>query len=235
MNTINFKRSLTLALISASAIPAILQAGEWELSGASTWDSKYVSEGRDNLEKGGILSNEMTLADETTEVGIWYGEADSTDYAEWNIGVSKLLDIGSMSYVLNYTHLFFTEDHSDDAEISIVANFPNFANFASSFAAVYSKEADGLFFELALDRAYRFNDRLYAYPYGVLSVNSGYVSDEPEGFNNFQTGATVAYEINRFLTISANANLSFGIADGVDDVAWVGIRLEYSGFLSQNR
>ena len=57
------------------------------------WDSKYVSQGRNNLAKGGIywMNTSIQYGNLTTYALV--GRGDSQAYTEWNIGLEYALDL----------------------------------------------------------------------------------------------------------------------------------------------
>ncbi|MEX2607127.1 MAG: hypothetical protein WD708_07245 [Kiritimatiellia bacterium] len=73
------------ALVTASVIRAEASSGLVSFSYASA----YITEGRDNLESGGLVSS-MSLMEQETSAGIgflvlWYGSAYQVDYNELNL------------------------------------------------------------------------------------------------------------------------------------------------------
>lgn len=204
---------------------SILDAEEdWSVAMSAGWDSRYVSEGRDNLEDGGLLSADFAIGNGSWEIGAVFAEGDTVDYTERNWWLAKTLSLGPVELSASYTYLEFPDDASHDSEYAIEMSSLVFSEFAATLATVYSEEADGLFFEASLEREYQWGEHFTFIPYALVAVNSGYVSDEPNGLNNWQTGAIVRRQLGEYGVLEFFANASFGIADGVGDVAWFGLR-----------
>lgn len=220
------KSSLPVLLLSGvwSTSAFVASAEDWSFAWSAGWDSQYVSEGRDNLEEGGLFSADVAGAIGSWEVGGFFAEGDAVDYSERNWWVARSVNLGPVDLTASYSYLEFPDDASHDSEYALEFSGIVLSEFASTLAAVYSKEADGLFFEASVEREYKWNDNVTFIPYALVSVNSGYVSDEPNGLNNWQVGALLSRPIGELVTMDFFANVSFGIAEGVHDIAWFGVR-----------
>ncbi|MGS0729086.1 hypothetical protein ACVBKF_23000, partial [Shewanella sp. 0m-11] len=51
------------------------------------WDSKYISEGRNNLDKGGIYWATAAVQKDNLNLYACVGRGDSQNYIEWNFGI----------------------------------------------------------------------------------------------------------------------------------------------------
>lgn len=176
------------------------------------WDSKYISEGRNNLEEGGLVST-FAVVEFETEAGAfgvetWFGSSVDTPYTEFNVALSWAKTVGQIDLALGYSYLAFTQDDEDDHELSAEISSEVFGGLLPFLAAVYSVEADGSFFELGLTREWEITERLAISPYALIGFNQGYVADGHDGANHAATGlvASIALLENLHLDLSAVAS-----------------------------
>jgi hypothetical protein len=86
------------------------------------YDSRYVTEGRNNLQRGGIvwlsLDNEII---EHVSVNLVYGYATSSNvnYDELNLIFEYANTVGKVDWYVNYTSLHFFKDELTDNEIGL--------------------------------------------------------------------------------------------------------------------
>ena len=115
------------------------------------YDSKYVSEGRNNLDDGGIVWSTLnTDINEQVSFSAAYGYATSSkvNYDELNVGIQYASSIDDMDFYVGYTYLAFFKDNVDDNEVSVGASWQNFDAFSPFIDFVYSTEASGSFVQL---------------------------------------------------------------------------------------
>ncbi|MDA0350224.1 MAG: hypothetical protein O3C43_18660 [Verrucomicrobia bacterium] len=123
---------------------------------SSHWDSKYISEGRNNLHEGGIgsLSLEWNNHFEIGELllAAWYAEGTSTNYSELNLGIAYLMPLDPFHLKFGYTWLDFSVDNTSDHEISLEVGNHSFDFFELNAAIVYSADTGGTFLELVASK-----------------------------------------------------------------------------------
>lgn len=213
---------------------SMLSGEEIEFSFSAAWDSKYVSEGRDNLDEGGLFWSELIGTYGNSEVVVFRGDGDSANFGEWNIGVAHSVDLGDFSLTGSYTYLYESPGGEEDHELALEFAAPTLAGFESSLAFVYSTEAEGVFAEIIVEKEYILSDTVSLIPDTVLGFNDGYVQGEPNGVNHLQLGVTLSYAIRENVGLNLFAHHSFGIADGLDDVTWFGVNIDLGGSLSKH-
>lgn len=195
-----------------------------EFSASLGWDSRYVSEGRNNLEEGGIASFEASTLWERWELGVVLSEADSVEYSERNWWVATSRQFAGLDMAASLAYLEFPEDGCHDTELGLNVSGLAFSELAFNADIVYSSEANGFFFEWSLEREYVLRDHFSVIPCVCLSANSGYVSGEPNGLNSWQLGLSFDPHISDRYSVALFLNASFGIADGVENIGWAGLR-----------
>lgn len=233
----NWRKSRSLlhcALLSGISIYSNL-SGETSVEIVSGWDSKYVSEGQDNLDDGGIGSIAADWRIPTSNnseivVAGWYADALEDNYTELNIGASYGWSLDHFDLSLGYTWLDFAEDNASDNEFSLEIATSLFNNLDFSTALTYSDEAGGTFIEFAVSRSYLEGEVTWS-PYLLLGINGGYVTDRADGLNNLQMGLEVSTPLSDNVEIAGYAAYTIGLHQGseeaLDDLIWLGVSLRW--------
>lgn len=214
----------TIVFLFEDSQSVLAQQQKWDLEANFAWDSIYVSEGRDNLEEGGLVSAWAVGAYESWEFGIFAGEGDSVSFGERNYWVARSWRAEEIEFAFAATYLDFTVDDAQDVELSLELGKSLSSESHLSCSLTYSKESDGLFFELSLSREYTRKDGSLLRPFAILSANSGYLSDEPKGLNDMRIGVAYDFRLTEHARLELTANASLGLAEGVVDIVWVGVR-----------
>lgn len=152
-------------------------------------DSIYISEGRNNLEDGGLNSIELSTAWNNVSAGLWYAEGSDTSYNELNLFVEYGFNIGNVEAYAGLTRLEFPNDDEHDNEISAGIATPVLSTSEFAIDYVYSTEAKGGFLDLTFVMEIPLgNEHVTLTPYITQSFDFGYASDDFDGENNFQFG-----------------------------------------------
>ena len=194
-------------------------------------DSRYVSEGRDNLDReGGILwANAIghyhalggSIVGEVTGITAW-----EADYEELGLTAGYEFELGSVTLSAAATYLWFPEDDEDDVELAIAGEWSHDCGFGIAAEAVWSTEAEGWFGEMELYYEFECCEHLVLTPSVFLGVNQGYVSDEHDGFNHI--GAQLAGSVPLSENIEASAYVAFirplrdEMGESLRDLFWFG-------------
>ena len=216
--------------LSASALTHGDEDGSLQLSASSGWQSKYISEGRDNIDGNSMFTAEMVAVWKQFSIGAWYGIGDSKQYQELDLFVEYGFSVSNLDIALGYARLEFMEDGTFDNELFTSLALSNLPYVVPGLDAVYSTEADGTFVELSLRSKFGFlNERLFLEPYVLQGLDYGYASDDDDGFNNTQVGVGLSYLVaDRFHVVgSLNqswANKGVRQDDGGDET-WVSVGL----------
>ncbi|GAA0854182.1 hypothetical protein [Aliiglaciecola litoralis] len=210
----------------------------WSAHGAEFnfgYDTKYVSEGRNNLTDGGIIwANLSSDIDEQISWTVAYGiaTASTVDYDELNVTISYANSHGTIDYYVDYTYLAFFEDDADDNEIGLGAAWQGLGAFTPFVDVVYSTESAGSFVQVGIQSQVQTTQALSITPYLMLAYDFGYASDAHDGYNHTAIGVTSNYVINSEFSVSLFLEQTFGGTDvrverGQSDQFWAGMRLHY--------
>lgn len=196
------------------------------------WNSRYVSEGRDNLEDGGIASvavdvdkpSPLPIMD-TWYFSSWFAESLATPYTELNLSLGSSFAIGEMDGAIGYTWLDFQGPHASDHEFDLQLGFGLFDQFDLSSAFIYSTEARGTFIELVASSDI-VRERFVLTPYVLLGFNRGYIPEEPETFNNLQFGLSATTSLSQEM----EASFYFAATTGLENIFWTGVSVSFGSF-----
>ncbi|GAC13857.1 hypothetical protein GLIP_1216 [Aliiglaciecola lipolytica E3] len=198
------------------------------------YDSKYVTEGRNNLVEGGIVWVSVNhQLDTSWLIGAAYGEAsnDAVDYDELNVSIAFSRQVGDLWYSLNYTRLEFYADNQSDNELGVFASWEGFEHVILTFEVVYSSQADGSFLQLGVTNGYKLSRDLMLSPYAKIAFDFGYASERSEGHNHYALGANLRYQFTQNISVISMAEYNIGgsylkdLNDNQSDQAWAGLHL----------
>ena len=144
------------------------------------WDSKYVSQGRNNLAKGGIywMNTSIQYGNLTTYALV--GRGDSQAYTEWNIGLEYALDLSEhLEANLGYQRIEgYSSSRCQDNELFAELAYTAKPWLVPSVSYVYSTEAAGYFVELSLHSYWQVTEQFTLSPYVTQGVDFKYRTEE---------------------------------------------------------
>lgn len=202
------------------------------------YDSQYISEGRDNLVNGHLIS---VLAKTEFEINtnnnwhtsLWRAEAIHTNesYEELNLALGYSYTLNKLTITPHYTYLRFQHENTHDHEYGLDIEYQDIDSLAYSMSYIYSKQAGGSFFTWRITKTKKINDNLSVAPYLSLGVNNDYVVNEHNGWNDFQFGAEAIYWLNSQFKIQSYLANSRGLqkqrGESLEDFTWFGLSFGY--------
>jgi hypothetical protein len=203
------------------------------------WESRYVTEGRDNLSGHGIYSLSTEINYNNLSFIPWVADGIGTDFYELNLnfiyGV-KLLD--NLDVFFMYTNiqsrLAGIRFSDDEVGLDLVYFYNNL--FYVTANIYYSFEFDGAFTELAVKKAYFIDNDLSLNLKAAVGFNSGYIPFGHNGINHGQFGAELSYQFIEAMEAYAYAGYNQAINrdtnrypddESLQDFFWGGIGLSY--------
>ena len=177
------------------------------------WDSRYASEGRDNLDGASISSVLLEMALDNWVFGSWLAESGEADYEERNFFITYGFEWKGIDGYLGYKLLQFPgEDNETDHEFGAGLSGPELA-----FALVpeinwyYSTDSGGSYLEAGLSRELILTDQWLLIPSVMVGRNDGYISDGHNGSDHARITLETQYRINARLSLQAHIGGSFAI------------------------
>ncbi|MCK8045135.1 hypothetical protein MSG37_09570 [Shewanella sp. 1CM18E] len=228
----NTKIIETLAADDSGEIQALVDLG---------WDSKYISEGRNNLDKGGIYWATAAIQKNNLNVYATVGRGDSQHYTEWNFGIEYGFDLtDNLSGSVGYQRLeFYGDERAHDNELFSNLEYTAVDWLVPSISYTYSTEANGSFVEVSLHSNWELAQGFTVSPYLTQAFDFKYATEDHDGANHFQFGIEAEYLLPNNLVLSGHISHSIAQEDiklearnngvtGSLDETFAGIHLSWS-------
>ncbi|PXA05746.1 hypothetical protein DDZ13_02430 [Coraliomargarita sinensis] len=205
----------------------------WTYEVTTTWESKYVENGRNELPEGGIFTAEALAEYKGLSLGAWSVLGDSVDYKELQLSAAYEIAFEGFDLTVGWTHLEFDPASADDDEVFLELVPGHIGGFEFTAGIVYSFEAGGSFLELTLAYPFAFmEEKLTVEPYLQENFDFGYRTAAHDGLSNFQVGLEASYALNEYVSVLGFVSHSWAQADvereGLGDVSWAGLGLRAS-------
>ncbi|MCL1067330.1 hypothetical protein L2735_10990 [Shewanella olleyana] len=207
---------LFLSLISVSAMLSNQVHAEGVEFGIDLgWDSKYISEGRNNLADGGVYLGAASVSsgDFTSYAAVVRG--DSEHYTEWNFGLEYALNLhDNLETIVGYQRLeFYGDERGSDNEFFAEIAYTGVDWLIPSVAYTYATEAGGYFVEVSLHSPWQLTEQFSITPYITQGFDFQYATEEHDGANHFQMGVEASYALSSNMAISAHFSHVIAMAD----------------------
>lgn len=216
---------------------ATVEAAQPQLNWNNQWQSRYVSEGRDNLPGSGLLGSTLSAGAGRFDGSVVYLVEDQTPrdgrsrYREWNLEAGVGGTVAALDWRLGYKQLWFPASDEDDRELSAELGTNWFASLSSTLTYTWATGADGGFIELALEREFSCGLRCQFQPYLMVTANEGFVPDSRRGLNSVQLGTALALEVGEQVWLALEANYSVPAQsdreEALEELFWLGFAVNY--------
>jgi len=177
------------------------------------WDSRYVSEGRDNLDGAGLWSGAVETIWNNWLFGVWHAEASDLAYTELNLFLEHGIALGEfLEIYAGYTHLRFPDDNAIDNELGAGVLYTGLPwGLEAGVDWYHSFQADGSFVEASLFGGYEMASGLVLSPGAVLGFNGGYIADGHDGANHLALVLALDYPLTQSLEIGCHLSYNFAL------------------------
>ncbi len=180
---------------SDGAVPNIVAALEW--------DSRHVSEGRDNLDGDSLAGIAVEADVGNLTLGLWYADSPGQRYREANAYIHYGLVWRDLEGYVAYNHLRFLADDEHDNEISTGIAYTHLPlNSTIGLDATWSFDAEGAFGEVSLGSEFQLFEWLTLRPSATLGFNAGFIADGHDGANHGGVRLEAAVPINRLFELT---------------------------------
>ena len=227
LNEIRIFTIMAVFLVGFEGLIAQSTMNNIEISLSNSFDSKYISEGRDNLENGKLSSFNTDISFKFVNLNMWYGSGAGTDYRELQFSAGLAFDLSDIGISFGLTDLSFLHDDSKDQEFYTELSYNKFNWLTPTVVNVYSFEADGSFIELLLEFNVPLqNEKLCLTPFFVAGLDYGYVEDT-NGLNNLQAGFELSYQLIDNVAMNGYVATSLGMWDEStnENYTWGGVSI----------
>lgn len=202
-------------------------------------ESRYVTEGRDNLSGDALVSvsSEFMLGEATFLP--WYAASPGADYSELNLNlIYGILPTEDLAVYFGYNHIRARElgKRANDNEVSLDLVHKLIKRVAVAAGIYHSFEAGGSFMEMTVkyfDAPYK---RAHYSVQAGLGVNAGYVNDGHTGLNHLELRANASYlpvlqvELYAYTGYNAAINrdaIQYAGDELLGDFFWGGVGIAY--------
>lgn len=179
------------------------------------WDSKYLSEGRNNLPDSGIfwLNAAAQYGNLTTYALV--GRADNSAYTEWNIGLEYALSVSEhLDANIGYQRIeSFSDGRNQDNELFAEIAYNRLPWLVPAISYVYSTEAAGYFVEASLHSNWPLSERFTLTPYIIQGFDFKYVTPDHNGRNHLQFGLEAHYQLTANIELYGHLSHSLAQSD----------------------
>ena len=203
------------------------------------WESRYVSEGRDNLSGDNIISLSSDFIFDKLTFVPWVAYSAGADYSELNLNVVYSTSLTKeLTASLGYNHIRsrYHGEGAWDNEISLDLDH-KLLNQLAVFASIYhSFDANGSFTDIGTRYEYTQSKKVHYHVEASLGANAGYISDGHNGLNHFQIRADASYlpmmQIEFYTYVGYNNAINrdatqYAGDELLEDFFWGGIGLNY--------
>jgi hypothetical protein len=229
---LNYRKLIIPALASAT-VEAADPVVDWH----NQWQSRYVSEGRDNLPGSGLFASALAAQAGRFDATLIHIVEDQTPggdrsrYREWNVEAGVGGTAAALDWRLGYKQLWFPASDEQDQEFSVELSTELFASLISTLTYTHATEADGAFVEMALAREFSCGQGCQFTPYAMAAANEGFVPDSRRGLNNLQFGTELALQVSERVSLGLEANYSLPaestVEEALKELFWLGLSLQY--------
>lgn len=179
------------------------------------WENHYITEGRNNLEKGGIAWAVASVEHNDMIAFAVVGRADQVHYTEWNAGLEYTLHFHEdVDATIGYQRLeFYGDERASDNEFFSSIAYNGIDWLVPAINYTYATEASGYFVTLSVHSPWELNSQLTLTPYVMQGFDFGYSSEAHDGANHVQFGLEAEHQFYDNLAIIAHISHSIALED----------------------
>lgn len=179
------------------------------------WDNHYITEGRNNLTKGGITWAAATAEHNDMVAFAVVGRADQVHYTEWNAGLEYALHFhDDIDATIGYQRLeFYGDERASDNEFFSSIAYKGIDWIIPAIHYTYATEASGYFVTVSLHNPWEINSQFTFTPYLSQGFDFGYSSEKHNGANHVQFGLEAEHQFNDNLALTAHISHSIALED----------------------
>jgi hypothetical protein len=212
--------SLILPVVSARAHepeaqrPFGLSHAQGDLSGHfhAGWESRYFSQGRDALDGDSLAASSAEISWQHFSAGLWHGFSPDQNYDETKLSLAVTESLGDFEFYAGYTHLWFPHADEEDNEIGVGLAWSGLPwGLEVAVDGAYAFQADGSFWEVALNREFAAAESLTLTSSAILGLNQGFVADGHDGVNHLAFRLGAEYAISDSWAVTTHAAWSWAL------------------------
>lgn len=205
----NNKLLLSAIVGSLLLLPCTPYAADLNISARG--DSSYISEGVNNLSKGGIFWGSAEVEYEQFSSYLDFGRADQVDYKEMKAGFTYSQPlINDLSVTLGYERVeVWGEEREGDNDLNLTFDYSGVHWVTPEVYYSYSTEAKGYFVQLSLIGNWALANGITIAPYATQIFDFGSINENTSGANNVEIGIDATYQFSKKLILGGMLAHSF--------------------------
>lgn len=177
-------------------------------------ESKYISEGRNNLPSGGIVWSGIDYQNGSLLLFERQGVATNEDYIEFNGGIGYQLQLDDWQLIGTYTRLeFFGDERCHDNELAASIEYQAIEWLTPTLVYTHATEANGGFLEFTLTGHWPLSDMVELSPYVTQGWDFGFATAAYNGRNNLQFGVISELQLSPQLAMALHLSRSIAQQD----------------------
>lgn len=217
-------RLLCLSL-SFFLVCGLLEAADFEVSVSTTYFSRYLSEGRDDLEEGGLIGTEVAAAWHGFSAYTFWADALADEFGEFEAGVAYTRALGPVEVTVGCGLTDDLYGEPDDREIAVEVAGELPGGFVGAASWTNSFLEDGSAIELFLARPVELADGALVLEPSLLQIfDFGLASPDYDGPSNLEVALLTAWWVHERIAIVGSVHHSFAQEDverdGGGDLSW---------------
>ena len=178
----------------------------------TAWRSRYVTEGRDNLDGDSIWVSSLNTGWNRLWAKVWYGISPDQKYDELNLFVGAIEKIGSLEFSAAYNHIRYPHNGEEGNEISLTAIWSDWFYGAELIIdGDYTFDDHGWFLTALLQKDWEVTPKLIMSGAGIFGLNQGYIPDGHNGANHVAIRADTEYFLISNWYLTAYATYSWAL------------------------
>ena len=191
---------------------AVEEGSLLEISLNGAWDSRYVSEGRDNLDGNSLLSTTLEVGCAGFTFSTWYANSPEVAFSELDLGIEYGFEIGAWAAYFGFVHLRYPHDDATENELGAGLAYNGLPwGFVPAVAWTYLAETDGSYFETSLFRPIEVTDTIALEPGVIVGFNAGYMGDGHDGADHVALVLPVTFALTENVELSAYVSYQWAI------------------------
>lgn len=203
------------------------------------WESRYVTEGRDNLSGKSLASMSSDITRGNFTFAPWLAYSDSADYKELDLNFlygiplhEKLIAYAGFTHIRSHD----TGSKTHDNEVSLDLVYTGNEYIDTTLSWYYSFTTDSSFYDLILRNEQFINDKLTIHLNAIAGFNAGYIQLGHDGLNYTQLRLNLAYHPWSQTEVTAYVGYNHAIDSdpewyaedaNLSDFAWGGFGMIY--------
>lgn len=200
------------------------------------WESRYVSEGRDNLDNSGIQTTSVDLKGSHFGLSIWNGWGYVSEYDELQLTPSFTHELNNLDIYIYYNYKHYLKEDESENELGSGFSYRGLpCKISLNGDWYYSLENNGSFYKFSIASYFSPVEKFTLNPVLVFGINDNYIPDGHNGANNVGIQLNAGYQMTKHLNLLGYVRYNIAIDSDqeqypgdrlLNDFYWIGVGIE---------